>query len=237
MAAGIFTTVIKEIVPQGAETRHFRLSFEPGTDFVFKAGQFVNIIVPPIGEHKSIKRPYSVASPPSWKGFLDLTWKRVQGGYATNYLWTLKEGDTLQLQGPLGHFTLKEPLPKTIVFVSTGTGVAPFRAMIHELIHEGSHNEIWNLFGNRYENEILYREEFEKLAQEHSNLHNVFTVSRPKNWTGETQYVQFVLKKYIANPQHKHIYICGLKNMISEVLKTALDMGFERDQIFFEKYD
>ncbi len=237
MAVGIFTPVIKEIIAQGAETRHFRLYFEPGTDFLFKAGQFVNIIVPPIGEHKTIKRPYSIASPPSWKGFLDITWKRVQGGYVTSYLWALKEGDHLQIQGPLGHFTLKQPLPKTLVFVSTGTGIAPFRSMIHELLREGAPCEMWNIFGNRYENEILYREEFEKLIQEHKNFHNVLTVSRPQNWSGETEYVQFVLRKYIAGPQHKHIYICGLQNMISEVLKTALEMGFERDQIFFEKYD
>ncbi|HXV27681.1 MAG TPA: FAD-dependent oxidoreductase [bacterium] len=237
MAVGIFTTLIKEIVAQGADTRHFRLAFEPGTEFLFKAGQFINIIVPPFGEHKSIKRPYSIASSPSEKESLDLTWKRVEGGYVTNYLWSLKQGDSLQVQGPLGHFTLKAPLPKTLVFVSTGTGIAPFRSMIHQLIHEKAPCEIWNIFGNRYEDEILYREEFEKLAQEHPRLHNVFTVSRPKTWSGESQYVQFMLKKYIANPQHKHIYICGLQNMISEVLKTALEMGFERDQIFFEKYD
>ncbi len=237
MAVGIFTTHIKEMIVQGADTRHFRLSFDPNADFTFKAGQFINILVPAIGEHKAVKRPYSIASPPCWKGFLDLTWKRVEGGYATSYLWTLKEGDSLQVQGPLGHFTPKLPLPKTVVFISTGTGIAPFRSMIHELIHEGAPCEIWNIFGNRYEDEILYRAEFEKLVQEHKNFHNVFTVSRPKTWQGESQYVQMILKKYITDPQDKHVYICGLKNMINEVLKTALEMGFERDRIFFEKYD
>ena len=237
MAVGIFTTKIEKVIDQGAETRHFKLAFEPGVDFQFKAGQFVNIIVPPIGEHKIIKRPYSIASPPSWKGFIDLTWKRVPGGYVTNHLWTLKEGETIQVQGPLGHFTVKEPIPKTIIFVSTGTGIAPFRSMIHELITHNISCDIWNIFGNRYEKEILYQEELEKLAAAHAHFHNVFTVSRPKEWKGETQYVQFLLRKYIANPFHKHIYICGLTSMITEVLKTALEMGFERDQIFFEKYD
>ena len=46
-----------------------------------------------------------------------------------------------------------------------------------------------------------------------------------------------MLKKYIADPKDKHVYICGLTNMIQEVQKTALEMGFTKEQIFFEKYD
>jgi len=237
MAVGIYTTKIDQIINQGEETRHYKLVFDPGVKFEFKAGQFVSFIVPPIGEHKAIKRPYSIASSPHIRDSIDITVKRVDGGYVTNYLWTLQERDSLQVQGPLGHFLLKHPLPKTLVFISTGTGIAPFRSMFHDLLKESGDREIWNIFGNRYENEILYQDEFEKLAKEHPTFHNVFTVSRPKTWKGENQYVQFMLQKYIATPHHKNIYICGLKNMISEVLKMALDMGFERDQIFFEKYD
>lgn len=220
------------------ETRHFKLTFDPEVHFEFDAGQFVNAIA--TIDQKTLKRPYSIASPPGWKGYLDLCWKHVKGGPMTSYFWTLKEGDHLQIQGPLGRFTLKQPLLKTIIFVSTGTGIAPFRAMIHTLLDQGATVDIWNLFGNRYVEDILYREEFEALARKHKNFHNVFTVSRPrdpKEWGGETQYVQFLLKKYIPDPQDKHIYICGLKYMIEEVQKTAQEMGFTKDQVFFEKYD
>lgn len=238
MKAGIFTTTIQEMRDLGIqETRHFRIAFDPGNIFDFDAGQFVNILVPETSEHKAVKRPYSIASPPAWKGVLDLCWKRIEGGIATNYLWTLHQGDNLIVQGPLGRFTVKQPLPQTIIFVSTGTGIAPFRSMIHTLLQNQTPCEIWNIFGNRYDEDILYREEFEALARDYKNFHNVFTVSRPKNWKGETQYVQFMLKKYIPDPKDKHVYICGLTNMIQEVQKTALEMGFAKDQIFFEKYD
>ena len=238
MRAGIFTTTIEKIKDLGVqETRHFKLAFEPGTEFDFDAGQFCNILIPETPEHKAIKRPYSIASPPLWKGFFDLCWKRVAGGIATNYLWTLKEGDKLQIQAPLGRFTLRQPLPKTIIFVSTGTGIAPFRSMIHVLLEKNMGAEVWNIFGNRYDEDILYREEFEDLAKKFPHFHNVFTVSRPKTWKGETQYVQFMLKKYITDPRDKHIYICGLTNMINDVQATALEMGFSKDQIHFEKYD
>ncbi len=238
MRAGIFTTTIEKIVDMGVqETRHFKLTFDPGTFFEYDAGQFVNILIPESPDRKALKRSYSIASAPIWKGYLDLCWKRVAGGIATNYLWTLKEGDKLQIQGPLGRFTVRQPMPSSIIYISTGTGIAPFRSMIHTLLDQKATCEIWNIFGNRFEEDVLYKEEFEELAKKHSNFHNVFTVSRPKTWAGETQYVQHMLKKHIPDAKDKHIYICGLTNMINEVVATATEMGFTKEQIFYEKYD
>ncbi len=237
MRAGIFTTTIQEIRQIGDDTRNFRVALPENTVFDFKAGQFVNFLLDIPGAPKTLKRPYSIASPPSWKGVLEFIWKRVPGGLATNHLWNLKEGDTLGIQGPLGIFSAKHPLPKTIVFVSTGTGVAPFRAMIHQLVHEKAECEIWNIFGTRYENQVLYQEEFEALAAQNPNVRNVFTVSRPESWKGEREYVQVMLRKYIQNVSDAHLYICGLTAMIREVESTALDMGFSHGQIFYEKYD
>ncbi|MBU3758516.1 MAG: FAD-dependent oxidoreductase [Candidatus Omnitrophica bacterium] len=238
MRAGIFTTTIEDVQDIGIQdTRLFRLSFPAGTLFEFEAGQFLNIMIPT--PEKTVKRSYSIASPPQWtaQGRLDLCWKRVPGGFATAYLWDLKKGDKLEIQGPLGRFTARKPLPAKIVFISTGTGIAPFRSMIHDLLDRKESLEIWNLFGNRYEEDILYKEEFENLAREHSNFKNVFTVSRPKTWAGETAYVQNLLKKYIPVSGDTHLFICGLSAMIKEVETAALDMGFRKDQIFFEKYD
>ena len=240
MRAGIFTTTIEKIANMGVqETRHFKLVFEPGTIFDFDAGQFVNVLVPETPERKAMKRAYSIASPPLWKGYLDLCIKLVPGGVGTTYLWTLKEGDKLTVQGPLGRFTPKNPLPKKIVYVSTGTGIAPFRSTIHTLLSQNADVEIWNIFGNRFVEDVLYQEEFEDLAAKHSNLKNIFTVSRPKpgQWNGETEYVQNMLKKYISGTADTQIYICGLTNMINEVNKTATEMGFVKEQIHFEKYD
>jgi ferredoxin-NADP reductase len=240
MRAGIFTTTIEKIEDMGVqETRHFKLAFEPGTPFEYEAGQFVNIMIPETPDHKALKRPYSIASSPIWSGYIDLCWKRVKGGIATNYLWTLKQGDKLTIQGPLGRFVMKQPLPKGIIFVSTGTDIAPFRSMIHQLLKDKAPVQIWNIFGNRFVEDILYREEFEELARKNPNYKNVFTVSRPKpgEWSGETEYVQNMLKKHIPDSQDKVIYICGLTNMILEVQKTALEMGFAKEQIIFEKYD
>lgn len=238
MKAGIFTVTITDVKDIGIQdTRHFRLSFDPGTIFDFDAGQFLNVIIPETPEHKGFKRPYSIASPPIWKGFVDLAWKKVPGGPATSYLWTLQKGDKLQIQGPLGRFSPKQPYAKKIVFVSTGTGIAPFRSMIHVLLDQKIDSEIWNLFGNRFEEDILYREEFEELEAKHKNFRNIFTVSRPKEWKGETMYVQHLFKKHFLSPLDTQIYICGLSPMIKEVSQVAMDLGCTKDQIYYEKYD
>lgn len=236
MRAGIFTTTIENVKDIGTnDSRHFRLAFDPGTVFEFDAGQFVNIFIP--SPEKTFKRPYSIASSPTWSGFIDICWKKVPGGSATSYLWTLKEGDKLDIQGPLGRFTLPQELPEKVVFISTGTGIAPFRAMMHSLIEKKAPVEMVNIFGNRYEDDILYQAEFEALAAKNSNFRNVFTISRPKNWTGETEYVQEMLRKYVPATPGTRIYICGLTAMIQEVEKTALELGFDKKQIHYEKYD
>lgn len=238
MKAGIFTTKIEKVIDIGVqETRHFKLVFERGALFDFEPGQFVNAMAESKENGKVIKRPYSIASPPYEKGYIDLVWKRVEGGFMTNYFWKLKKGDTLQVQGPLGRFGIKKPLPRRIVFVATGTGIAPFRSMILQLFKEGTDREVWLIFGNRYETDILYHEEWQALAERYSNFNYVPTVSRPQNWSGEREYVQKMLEKYIPSPQDAHLYICGLTNMINEVQNTALRMGFVKEQIFFEKYD
>ena len=240
MKAGIFTVTVEKIAEMGVQdTRHFKLAFDPGAVFDFDAGQFVNVIIPENAEHKALKRAYSIASPPIWKGYLDLCIKKVPGGVGTEYLWTFKEGAKWTVQGPLGRFTAPKPLPKKLVYVSTGTGIAPFRSIIHTLLKEGAQVEIVNIFGNRFVEDILYKEEFEELEKKYPNFKNVFTVSRPKpgQWSGETEYVQNMLKKYVTSPADTMIYICGLTNMINEVNKTALEMGFDKHQVHFEKYD
>ena len=109
--------------------------------------------------------------------------------------------------------------------------------MIHDLLEKGEQLQILNIFGNRYDEDILYQKEFEELALKHPNLKNIFTVSRPKTWKGESQYVQFLLSKHLASPADTHVYICGLTNMINAVVESAAAMGFTKEQIHYEKYD
>ncbi len=242
MRAAIFETIIEKVIPLGDDLRHFTLRFKPTDHWEHDAGQFINIIAddaPPLKNGKILKRAYSIASWPSQPGTLEVFWKKVENGPMTSgYLIHKKEGDKLKIQGPLGHFTVKQPLPKTIYFVSTGTGFAPFRAMIYDLLEKKADVDLVNIYGNRYEDQVFYKDDLEKLAAANTRFKNIMTVSRPKTWKGETRYVQMILEGLLKQGDSAQVYICGLTDMILAVEKVAQAAGLKtKESIFYEKYD
>lgn len=228
------TTKLEKIFELSSTVRTFRLRFPEGSWSPFKAGQFCMVQVPKGNEIK--KKAYSICSAPFESGYIDLCVKLVEGGLATNWFWTLKEGDPVTVTIPYGGFLIKEPIDYDFVFVATGTGLTPLRSMIKTLLKEGCQRQIVLIFGVRHENEILYEEEFREIEKNHKNFRFIPTISRPKNWQGEVGYVQDKLKKYVTDPKGKEIYVCGLIPMIEAVQKAAEEIGFDKKQVHFEKY-
>lgn len=231
-----YVTTLEKIFYLTPTVRTFRLRFPEGKGFGFAAGQFCMVEVPDGDKIK--KKAYSIASAPYESEYLDLCIKLVPGGLATNWFWSLNEGDSVPLGGPYGNFTLPSPIDSDLVLVATGTGLAPFRSMLRQIGQEQDEfrQQIWLIFGVRYEDQILYHDEWMELAQQQKSFHYIPTISRPKHWDGEVGYVQERLVQYIDNPSHKQLYACGLVPMIEAVEKTAVDMGFDLKQIHFEKY-
>ncbi len=220
----------------GNDTREYELRFDPGKSMEFIPGQFAAVLCPK--ERKIIRRAYSIASPPSQKQHLDLIIKLVQGGVVTNWFWTLKTGDRFRVHGPLGKFILPERIDFEIVFVATGTGIAPFRSMIHQMLRDGFQGKMDLLFGTRYENMIPYHAEWLELSRKHPNLRYLPTISRPSpEWKGEAGYVQTKIEKFFPNPDGKRVYICGLNEMIQGVQEACQKRGYRKEQISCEKYD
>ena len=101
-------------------------------------------------------------------------------GTCSNYICDAKIGDELLITGPSGRFFL---LPDNFqdnnyVFVATGTGIAPFRGMIIELLNQGFQNDVWLFFGAPFSTDLMYSDEFQELADEHPNFHYITAVSR-----------------------------------------------------------
>ncbi|MFT7615350.1 MAG: ferredoxin-NADP reductase [Candidatus Woesearchaeota archaeon] len=230
-----FESKLLSIVDTTPTVREF--VFEAPADFVFTAGQFVTIFFNK-GEDK-FRRQYSIASSPT-ESQIKLCVKRVETGPGTEYLFNLKAEDVVDMMAPLGVFVLKEQSQsKDIVFIATGTGIAPFRSMIIDLLSkEYSHNIIL-LSGVRYENEILYHEEFTLLAEKHKKFSYHPIVSQPKevSFEGETGRVQKLISEHVSENSPSHFYLCGLYAMIHESAKLLTKMGVKREQVFFERYD
>ena len=208
MPATQYQAVVDRIDILSYNVRGFRFRLIHPQPFEFKAGQFLIMHVPHNGK-TMIKRAYSIASAPHESQTFELCIQHVEGGIASAYFWKLKEGDSVSLSGPHGNFVLKEPMDYDPVFMATGTGVAPLRAMIKHLIHVRFTRDIWLLFGCRYEHTLLYESEFRSIANVRPNFHYIPTVSRPKDWHGETGHIQQTFQKYIPDVSHTEIYLCG----------------------------
>jgi CDP-4-dehydro-6-deoxyglucose reductase len=211
----------------------------PGIEnLVFTPGQFVSVIERLDG--KEITRAYSIASPRDGNRFA-LCLNRVVDGIVSPYLFQLKPGDEVEMGEPLGYFTLRHPGHRS-VFIATGTGIAPFRSMLLEHLPK-THPRITLLFGVRYEQGLLYRDELEHLAKQYDNFHFMPTITRPTEaWTGRTGRVQAHLDEALAlqsyeDPSTLDVYICGLKEMVDDVRAELKKRGFDRKQIIYEKYD
>jgi len=213
-----------------------RCKFSTPEDFTFKAGQYISLTVP--FKDKKLRKPYSIASKPNGKGFIEMCVKIVDGS-SSEFIKTLKIGDKIELFGPAGKFTInKESLNKNMVFVSAGTGLTPFLSMIPDLLEHGFKKRIILLKGFRNEGNILYDSELSELQKKYSNFefHNI--LSRPKNKNYENKgYVQDFLEKYLPKDLKSHIYICGLSPMINAVKEKSISLGILKENIFYEKYD
>jgi len=141
------------------------------------------------------------------------------------------------MSAPLGFFVIRNPT-KEALFIATGTGIAPFRAMAPDYLSHPHAAQLTLLFGLRYENSIYYRSEFEELARRHPNFNFWPTLSRPESsWEGRTGHIQVHLLEAIGDRRDLDVYICGLKAMVDDVRAILKGLGFDRKQIIFEKYD
>lgn len=213
--------------------RHF--SFEVSTEesFSFAPGQFVSLTGSFGGTEYT--RAYSVASAPNGNRF-DLCLNLVPGGVFSAYLFTLAPGAEINLTPPLGYFTLRNP-DRDAVMIATGTGIAPFRSMLSAHLRNMT-GRVTLLFGTRYEEGVLYANEFERLANDYANFHFWPTLTRAKDsWLGRRDRVQTHLDEALAGRMDVDIYLCGLKEMVDDVRRLLKAKGYDRKQIIYEKYD
>jgi ferredoxin-NADP reductase len=234
-----FTTHLLRTQALSALTRHLEFEVKGVPRFGFVAGQWLSVKTnKPDGEE--ITRAYSIASSPSENNRFALCLNRVQDGFMSNFLCDMKEGDEIRCQGPFGDFILRPPLRDTI-FIATGTGIAPFRSMLHWLLADPTRHQnkqLWLVFGNRTEKDIYYHDEFLALAVKHANFHYLPTLSRGgPEWPGLRGYVQEHVPGIVQDRTDMHAYICGLDKMIKANREQLKGLGWDRKSILYEKYD
>jgi len=234
MPVTLYRATVERIDSLSYNVRGFHLKLTDPSTMAFKAGQFIIMNVPQSGT--TVKRAYSIASPPHEPYTIDLCVQHVEGGAASTYFWALKEGDAVSISGPHGNFLLKEPFDYDPIFMATGTGVAPMRSMIKHLFHRSVTRDVWLLFGTRYEHAMLYESEFRSLVALRHNFHYVPTVSRPKEWHGEVGHIQQTFQKYVTDVSDKEIYVCGWLQIVKAICKDLQDLGVPKEKLHYEEW-
>lgn len=247
----------KTCISDPAQCFHLEYAIEGMDQFAFKPGQFVSLVKED-GRGKMQTRAYSIASAPRANAF-DLCVNRVEGGFFSNLLADMDEGDAIGFHGPHGLFTLRQPLTDAI-FIATGTGIAPMRGFIEHLFPDNGPSlsagrKIWLVYGTRYPTELYYREFFERKAAEHEDFEYITTLSRADaEWSGQRGYVQehvarIATERLASRSQETataaegtpgfniHAYICGLNEMVSANRDRLTSLGWDKKQIIFERYD
>jgi CDP-4-dehydro-6-deoxyglucose reductase len=222
---------VYEIAP---DVRHFVFEVEDAERFSYVPGQFVSFTAEVHGS--PVTRAYSIASPPCGSRF-DLCLNRVADGKLSPLLFEMQPGDCLPMTGPWGGFIFRQPVEDSIL-VAAGTGVAPFRAMLHDRLAHDSLHQFTLLCGARYQRGLLYAHEFEEQAREHPNFRFWPTLSRPEpQWYGRTGHVQNHLFEAVGDRRDVNVFVCGLKAMVDDVRSILKANGFDRKRILYEKYD
>ena len=224
---------------------YFWVRFD-GDSTPFEAGQYMTIGV--MVEGKIVQRPYSVASAPAVAGTdgYEFYVRLVEGGTFTQLLWRLPVGHAMRMIGPKGKFTLQPDDERTHIFISSGTGNAPFVAMMRQLLIDGRPRPVVFLNGVSYADELGYRAILDEW--ESSGTYPVTyvpTVSRPDDprnneWKGRTGRVETILGPVLdelgLTPADSIAYICGNPDMILAAEATLLERGYAEDQVHKELY-
>jgi len=205
------------------------------------AGQYVDVIVP-VARSIPQKRAYSIASAPSAAApdTFEIAVTRVEGGPTSEALHALPVGGRVEVEGPEGSFVRRETdRARPALFVATGTGLAPIRAILADESRAAEGPPLALLFGCRTPRDFLWGEELRAWERACPRLRVDVTLSRPPaDWAGRSGYVQRHVLALAAAMPGVQAYVCGLSAMVDDVVKLLGEQGgVPREALHYEVYD
>jgi ferredoxin-NADP reductase len=241
MATTWINAHIVQITNETPNTRRFWLRRTDGNPFLFKPGQFVTLDLPVSQKRLQRWRSYSIASPPNTPDpyTIELCIVHVPNGLGSTYLFNqITVGSTIALKEPSGNFQLPTQITRPLVFICTGTGIAPFRSMLQHIATQHiSHPSIHLIFGTRTEADLLYRAEMQTLQNQLPHFTYTPVLSRQPDWQGAKGRVHTLYEQQYAHTHpHYTFYICGWSAMVDETIQRLQTLGVQPQHIISELY-
>jgi ferredoxin-NADP reductase len=205
------------------------------------AGQHVDVrLTAPDGYQT--QRSYSIASAPDDSAQIAITVERIEDGEVSPYLVDeLAEGDQLELRGPIGGFFVwSTDIGGPLLLVAGGSGICPLMAMLRHRAARGSSVPTRLLYSSRSLEDVIYRDELDRLAARADGfeLFHTLTRSRPADWSGFARRIDGGMLASVGwSPEQRPLcMVCGPTPLVETVASTLVDLGNPPDRIKTERF-
>jgi NAD(P)H-flavin reductase/NAD-dependent dihydropyrimidine dehydrogenase PreA subunit len=227
----IFSAKISSITEVNTDVSEYTFQLAGADKLDYRPGQFILL---KIQDDPLLYRAYTISSYDEKSYILSVIIKKVENGYATDLIFnTMKTGDTVELEGPLGSELAIDKDADKILLVANGIGITPFIPIVRDLVHDGSKDrQIQLVHGVRYEEDFIYDDYFKRYEEENSKFHYQQVVSRPRGNDYSKGYVTDIIKGMTLDG-HK-VYICGTKTMTGDTVQLLERMGVKEENIYSE---
>jgi len=229
---------VVEISPDTPRTKRLFLDV-PGWEG-HRAGQHVDVRLTAEDGYQA-QRSYSIASAPE-DGRVELLIERLEDGEVSPYLTDeIRTGDGLELRGPIGGWFAWDAREGGPLFlVAGGSGIAPLMAMIRHRQATGSGTPVRLLFSSRSYEDVIFREELERLAAEDETLQITHTLTRstPPGWKGYDRRIDEEMLGEIAfSPDERPlVFVCGPTPLVEAVATALVGLGYEPTRVKTERF-
>jgi ferredoxin-NADP reductase len=203
-----------------------------------RAGQHVDVRLTAADGYQA-QRSYSIGSAPNG-GHIELTVERLDDGEVSPYLTDeLRPGDQMELRGPVGgYFVWEQSQGGPLLLVAGGSGVVPLMAMIRLRAGAGSNADARLLFSSRSWEDVIYRDELERLEGDGLRIVHTLTRSQPDGWTGYARRVDAdMLAEVGPGPaEQPRVYVCGPTLFVEAVAEALVQLGHDPQTVRTERF-
>jgi Na+-transporting NADH:ubiquinone oxidoreductase subunit F len=205
----------------------------------FTAGQFIQFESRPYAGKESVTRAYSLSSPPSDSGHIELIIRRVPDGICTTWVFDhLSEGQEVLWSGPYGEFRLSITT-SPVIFIAGGSGMAPIYSMLRHMSDKKIARKVFLFFSAANQIDLFYLDEMNallKILPGFSFIPSVSRVNENSLWTGECGNILDVLAKHIPDCSGYEAYLCGSPGLIDASVKRLKGCGMPGENIYYDKF-
>jgi ferredoxin-NADP reductase len=221
--------------------RTMAFHFEKPSGFTFKPGQTIDLtlIDPPETDAEGNIRTFSLASAPADEDLTIAT--RMRDTAFKRVLKTMAFGSLVQLEGPMGSFTLHNNASKPGVFLAGGIGITPFRSMLRQAAQDQPPHTLYLFYANNRPEDAAFLEELTRLPGSNPRIHIVPTMSEmarsTRTWQGATGFIdENLLRANVSNLQGPIYYIAGPPGMVTAMRDMLTKAQVDEDDIRTEEF-